>query len=104
MTRTVKQSSSNRSLLQKYAAAPHIVWAVLFIVAPLLFVAYYAFTDGNGGFTFAKIALFLTLTELKNHIYGFLFCITNKSTCINYNDVPIGMRPFVNGFNACVFK
>ena len=36
-------------------ASPHIVWSVLFIVAPLLFVCYYAFTDGDGSFTFGNI-------------------------------------------------
>ena len=34
------KKKDNRSLLAKYAAAPHVVWAVLFIVAPLLFVVY----------------------------------------------------------------
>ena len=38
-------------LFQRLAAAPHIVWAVLFILAPMLFVLYFAFTDGNGNFT-----------------------------------------------------
>ena len=33
------------SLRRTAAAAPHVVWSVLFIVAPLLFVLYYAFTD-----------------------------------------------------------
>ena len=37
-------------------ASPHIVWSALFIVAPLIFVCYYAFTDGKGKFTFANIA------------------------------------------------
>ena len=55
MTKTQKKNQDNRSLLQKYAAAPHIVWAALFILAPLIFVAYYAFTDGSGGFTFPWI-------------------------------------------------
>lgn len=34
------------------ASAPHIVWAILFIIAPLVFVVYYAFTDKEGNFTF----------------------------------------------------
>ena len=41
-----------RTLLERMASAPHLVWMVLFIVAPLLFVAYYAFTDSEGAFTF----------------------------------------------------
>ena len=37
------------------AASPHIVWAIMFIVAPLLFVLYYAFTDASGAFTLDNI-------------------------------------------------
>ena len=40
----------------KLAAAPYLVWMGLFIVAPLIFVFYYAFTDSAGHFTFANIA------------------------------------------------
>ena len=32
-----------------------MVWSVLFIVAPLIFVVYYAFTDKDGAFTFDNI-------------------------------------------------
>ncbi|MBE7035317.1 MAG: ABC transporter permease [Ruminococcaceae bacterium] len=39
----------------KIAAYPHIVWTVLFIVLPLLFVAYFAFTTPDGAFTFENI-------------------------------------------------
>jgi spermidine/putrescine transport system permease protein len=59
MTRAQKQQKTQRSLLQRYAAAPHIVWSVLFIIVPLIFVAYYAFTD-DGTFTFSNIAAFFT--------------------------------------------
>lgn len=37
------------------AAAPHITWAVMFIVAPMLFVLYFAFTDAQGKFSFSNI-------------------------------------------------
>lgn len=60
MTRKVKINSTKRSLLQRYAAAPHIVWSVLFIIAPLLFVAYYAFTDMSGAFTLDNVSSFFT--------------------------------------------
>ena len=42
-------------LWERMAIVPHSVWVVLFIVAPLIFVAYYAFTDANGNFSFANI-------------------------------------------------
>ena len=41
----------HRSAFQRAAAAPHIVWAVLFILAPMLFVLYFAFTDADGSFS-----------------------------------------------------
>jgi len=44
-----------KSVFQRMAAAPHIVWMVMFIVAPMLFVLYFAFTDANGHFTFENI-------------------------------------------------
>ncbi len=37
-------------------AAPYALWSVLFIVAPLAIVAYYALTDADGNFTFSNIA------------------------------------------------
>ena len=60
MTRNVSVKP-HRSLLQRYAAAPHIVWSVLFILVPLIFVAYYAFTDVNtNSFTMSNISAFFT--------------------------------------------
>ncbi len=44
-----------RSFIERAAAAPHIVWSVLFIIAPLLFAVYYAFTDLDGNFTFENV-------------------------------------------------
>ena len=35
------------SLLQKLASAQYIVWSVIFIIAPLILVVYYAFTDAR---------------------------------------------------------
>ncbi|MBQ7580459.1 MAG: ABC transporter permease [Clostridia bacterium] len=43
------------SLLSKLISAPHIVWAAIFIVVPLVMVVYYAFTDRNGDFTVENI-------------------------------------------------
>ena len=53
-----------QSLIQRLALAPYSVWAVLFIVVPLIFVAYYAFTDNNDQFTTANITRFFTATSL----------------------------------------
>ena len=48
---------NNRSSLgSKLISAPYIVWSVLFIIAPLIFVVYYSFTDANGSFTLENMA------------------------------------------------
>lgn len=44
-----------RTLGQSIAAAPHIVWAVMFILMPLFIVIYYAFTDADGAFSLENI-------------------------------------------------
>ena len=44
-----------RGLMERLALVPHTVWVVMFIAAPLIFVAYYAFTDRAGHFTFDNI-------------------------------------------------
>ncbi len=43
--------------------APYTVWAVLFVLVPLVFVAYYAFTDNNFQFTLENIQRFFVSTS-----------------------------------------
>ena len=53
------------SFLERAAAVPHMVWVVLFIVAPLLFVAYFAFTDNKTGqLSFGNIAALSSYGEI----------------------------------------
>ena len=42
------------------ALAPYSVWSVIFVVVPLLFIAYYAFTDNAFRFTTEHIVRFFT--------------------------------------------
>ncbi len=44
------------SLGKKLTASPYIVWAVIFIIVPLIFVAYYSLTDSSGNFTLEYIS------------------------------------------------
>ena len=46
---------TKNSLMRSIAAAPHVFWALLFIVLPLIIVIFYAFTDSNGIFSFENI-------------------------------------------------
>ncbi len=50
---------NKKSIMRSIAAAPHIFWAVLFIVFPLIIVLFYAFTDGKGNFSFSNITSLL---------------------------------------------
>lgn len=62
------------------AAAPHIVWMVMFIVAPMLFVLYFAFTDENGSFTFDNIT---SLTGYSNvFILSIAFALIATVICL----------------------
>lgn len=58
-----------RHLLDK----PYAVWALLFIIAPLCMVVYYAFTDSTGAFSLNSIAQIPAYfsTILESVLYGF---------------------------------
>lgn len=45
------------------ALTPYSVWSMLFVVVPLIFVAYYAFTDNQFNFTTDNITRFFTATS-----------------------------------------
>ena len=45
------------------ALAPYSVWSLLFIVVPLIFIAYYALTDDQFAFTTENITRFFTATS-----------------------------------------
>ena len=47
----------------RMALAPYSVWAALFIVVPLAFIAYYAFTDNQFAFTTENVTRFFTATS-----------------------------------------
>ncbi len=59
-------------LRQKLCASPHILWSAIFIVVPLLMVAYYSFTNADGQFTLDNIYRLgdYTDTFLRSLWYG----------------------------------
>ena len=44
------------SLGKKLTASPYVIWSALFIIVPLIFVAYYSVTDSSGNFTLEYIS------------------------------------------------
>ncbi len=71
-----------RSLLQRFAAAPHIAWSVLFIVIPLLFIIYYTFTDPNGGFTLENLSTIASPSYLMIFLRSVMFSILATVICL----------------------
>ena len=47
----------------RMALAPYSLWSALFVVVPLAFIAYYAFTDNSFSFTTENITRFFTATS-----------------------------------------
>ena len=71
-----------RSLRRSIAAAPHIVWSVLFIIAPLLFVLYFAFTDKDGAFSFTNIADLFTADYVTIFMRSLCFAVIATFICL----------------------
>ena len=67
-----------RSFLETFAAVPHSVWVALFILAPLLFIVYFAFTDTYGNFTLDNISMLSSYT----HIFVLSICFALIATTI----------------------
>ena len=59
----MRKNTKRLSLVERVTLAPYSAWAMLFIVVPLIFIAYYAFTDNNFTFTTANITRFFTSTS-----------------------------------------
>jgi len=60
---------NNKSFGNRLVSSPYVVWSVLFVVAPLVMVIYYAFTDKTGAFTFSNIS------QLSDYVNTFLISI-----------------------------
>ena len=74
------KGKAQRSIFQKLAAVPHTVWTVMFIVAPMLFVLYFAFTDANGHFSLGNIADLKQSTNV--FILSIAFALIATAVCL----------------------
>lgn len=70
------------SVRRSAVATPHIVWSVMFIVAPLLFVLYYAFTDKDGSFSFVNIRDLFTADYLIIFLRSLCFAVIATFLCL----------------------
>jgi spermidine/putrescine transport system permease protein len=62
----------NSNIVKKLLDKPYLLWSILFIVAPLIMVAYYAFTDKTGAFTINNFSQMVDYfpTILLSILYG----------------------------------
>ena len=50
---------------KRLLAGPYLVWSIGFTVLPILMILYYAFTNSDGGFTWANIAAIADPVHIK---------------------------------------
>ena len=74
--------TSKKSFLQSVAAYPHIVWSILFIIAPLIFVIYYTFTDSEGSITLENIINLANPDYLSIFMRSICFAIVATFICL----------------------
>ncbi len=78
--------TKKRSFLRIAAAYPHMVWSVLFILAPLVFVLYYALTvenpDGSFSFSFSNILALGTESYLPVFFRSICFAAVATVICL----------------------
>ncbi len=63
MKQTITHAERQSARANRLALGPYTIWATLFILVPLVFVAYYAFTDNNFQFTLENVQRFFTATS-----------------------------------------
>ena len=73
-----------RSVFERLSAAPHLLWSMLFIIAPLRFVVYFAFTDRNGAFTLENITSLTSYSHTFVMSLGFSLIATAVCLLIGY--------------------
>ena len=84
-------NEKTRGLIQRLTLTPYTVWAALFIVVPLIFVAYYAFTDASFQSTTENVTRFFTATSVVDdgeavkevHTYLLIFMRSLKLAVIS---------------------
>lgn len=68
---------------RKQLCIPYAVFLILFVIAPLLVILYYAFTDGAGKFSFTNFVNFFTSTNtLGTLFYSFGLAIVTTAVCL----------------------
>ena len=71
-----------KSVLSRLVAAPYYLWAILFIIAPLVFVIIYAFTDSNNNFTTENFTKLFGDGSMKVFFLSLAFAFIATLVCL----------------------
>ena len=66
----------------KLLSVPYVLWAIAFIIIPLLMVFYYGLTDKNGKFTFANVMAITDPVHLKSLYIALILALISTVICI----------------------
>ncbi|MBO6119838.1 MAG: ABC transporter permease [Lachnospiraceae bacterium] len=72
----------NGKLRNRLIATPYTIWMIGFIVIPLIFVVYYAFTNDSNAFTVENVISFFNPIHLKSFIQAFKLALISTIICI----------------------
>lgn len=68
---------------RKYLSIPYLLFLILFVVVPILFIVYYAFTNKGGSFSFSNLTKFLSdSTNINVLLISFVYAILNTLICL----------------------
>ena len=87
--------SGRSSLRAKLISSPYVVWSALFIVAPLIFVVYYSFTNPSGDFTIDNIS---ALSKYAPTFLRSIWFISQKTEKVQRTLVMLVMLPMWMSF------
>ena len=68
---------------RKYLSIPYLLFLILFVVVPILFIVYYAFTNKGGSFSFSNLTKLLSdSTNINVLLISFVYAILNTLICL----------------------
>jgi len=68
---------------RKYLSIPYALFLILFVIVPVLFIVYYAFTNKGGQFSFENLTNFFSdKTNINVLLISFVYAILNTLICL----------------------
>lgn len=68
---------------RKYLSIPYVLFLICFVVIPILFIVYYAFTNKGGQFSFNNLIKFFSdSTNVNVLLISFVYAIANTLICL----------------------